>query len=65
MKKKLDTAADMALDDAAEAAKLTLADRLVKEAATCDLKTLAQTLECVFRPDPGTRSDVTRAPIPI
>ena len=29
----------------AEAAKLTLADRLVKEAATCDLKTLAQTLE--------------------
>jgi hypothetical protein len=43
--KKLDTAADMALDEAAEAAKFTLADRLVKEAATCDMKTLAHTLE--------------------
>lgn len=45
MKKKFDTAGDVALDDAAEAAKLTLADRLLKEAATCDLMTLAQTLE--------------------
>ncbi len=45
MKKNFHTAADMALDEAAEAAKLTLAERLVKEAATCDLNTLAQALE--------------------
>lgn len=45
MKKYSHTAADMALDEAVETAKLTLADRLVTEAAACDLKTLAEAIE--------------------
>jgi hypothetical protein len=45
MKKDFQTAADKALDEATEAAKLMLADRLVTEAATCDLKTLAKAIE--------------------